>query len=542
MMNLDLRQWRTLHSVMLKCMFRSSMSWGKSSSTNTSQKSKETRVVIGIVFTYLMSGILGAFILGQFASPLGELLVLSFLSVLAFSTLMAECPNSLFSQSDFEALGFFPISATTYLFSKLSGSLAFQALICTAAASPSLLMILITDGWIAGVGWILSIAIAIVFLCFAVISLYSFLAMVVSPSALHVVSTCVQVASVFFIMAIYIFFISQERDLGDLTVSWDYSENYWLLFAPPFWFLSLFLLIQGELSANVVAGALMAIVGSVLLATFLLSHVNTRFVARLSLSLYRESVGKRRKEPVSLTHRRVFSFNPERIAVGTLALAHLKFDATFRNSLFGLLPISVFWLVMPILNGTLTDPFAPAASTTSVFMVLAALALIAMSGIDTCRISEQHQASWLLFSLPVSLGKCAVGTFDWVICVFVVPILCLLFVAFIVLFDSTTHATMHLLTLGWLTYALASTKLFLDPSIPFTESRSTTRLFGSFFLNMFLVIVVCGIASFTLTKLIYQSYVSYAVSLLLGIGACILLRRLVLLRCEKSLQKAEFLA
>ena len=539
MTDLDRAHWKVLHAVMFKSILRSVNTLNFRGKTSGDQKKKESRAFIWVLVSFAMVGFWFALMVGAATSPVAEFLVLTFMSIVIFMWLMVESPNSLFSPKEFNSLGYLPISTSTYLASKVSAALLYIAIVCAVLTGPSLIVILVRDGVMSALGWMLSISFAGLFLCLSVICLYSLLVKYVSATKLHVISTIVQVVSILAIMSAYVVFVGNNRDFS-FADPWNLADNRLFLMAPPYWFLSLFLFVGGHITLTIAIGALLAVLCPIPFAVYLATR-DIDYFANLGNAL--TAVAKTAKNvDITLTTQQGIGrwLGHESNVAWRLAVSHLKYDPTLRNSILGFLPMIIVWMVMFIMNDLLSDPFDKTNSKWGTTIPFALFSFVAFTIMDGCRISQQQRASWIIFTTPSSFGKYSIGVIDSMFFIFVIPSLILFAILLCFLFDSLLHVLFHMITLSWLIYGVTYTLFFVKPMLPFTEHYSTTRLVGAFFLNTLLIIVFGGILHFGLSTWIYLNYTSNLISMVIGISVCILLRYMSIQRCNKKFQRAEF--
>ena len=541
-LDLNITQWRVLHSVMLKTMFRAERGWGKNFGTSPSQTKRQTIEVIRLFAAYTMIGLFGAMLVSIATPPFGEFLAISTISYFTLSNLKTTFRDAQFLTRSMESLGVFPISPKTYLASYVSSAIAYECILCLVMAGPPWIVILAEGGFLSGLGWLLSTTFNALFLCFVATSI----AMLFRPNN---VSPTSRTISLFLGTGCFLAFITlavvvtaYEDALKTFGDPWNLTENNILLLFPPYWFLSLYLLFSGTVNSTTIIGSVLATLGFLPVALHLISRFGAHSLAEISEKLLQNNRLSERmssKFPSKLVSadwkRR------ETSVIWKVAFSHLRFDSAFRHSLSAFLPVLIlFVLLIPILEDGLPDPFSdPPSAATANFVLSFALSLAALSIVDTCRASHQFRASWLLLMSPTRLSSHAIGLIDWVFATFVIPFLVLLTVAFAFLFDSSIHAFLLTSTLAWQIYVIVSLKVALKPALPFLRNPGSGSVSSITFLSFAFAAIAALVISYSLADWIYGSYASYALSMLIGGFVCIVSRYVARLACDREFRYVE---
>ena len=542
MLGIDAIQWRALHSVMFKNNIRAANVLYQGRAIKTKKRDKQSRNFVWVLVSHGMVGLYGAVLVSMSQAPLvGEFTVLSLMMVLVLIGLMVESPNSMFSKKDYEALGYIPIKATTYMASKISSAMAYNALICTMIATPTLVVVFVLDGFLATIGWLLAVSLCVVFSCLAIMCLYSALVRWVSADRLRNISTATQMLGIICILSMFLVFLPSGQDGLVATDTLNLENNPGFLVFPPYWFLSAFVLVHGDLNITIATGAVLALLGSLPFAWYLSTNGSSRFFARLSDTLSSSS-GELKVSNFKLRSidRLVKLFGVEGGTVWKLAFAHIKYDQTLRNVSCSIPPLMIFYLAIPVYQGSIADPFLDTEALSQMGMINFAVMFAPLMTIDTCRISQQYRASWLLFVTPIDLAKYSRGLVDWVTIVLVLPFVLVLTVIFSFFFASPLHALMHTVTLGWLTYAMLQVKSLLSPVLPFTEYYNTSKFIARFILSLIVIGLLVAVVLYIMAEWVYRGTLSYFISLFVGIVLCGGLRSLAYQINSKRHRRLEF--
>ena len=540
--NIDPVQWRALHSVMFRNNFRAANALYRGAGKKTRRRPKKSRNALWVLISYGFVGFYGALLVGISPTPyFGEFAVLSLMSVMAVIGLMVESPNSLYSKMDFETLGFTPVSAKTYMASKVSAALAYSGILCTLVAAPSLIILVVRDGFLSSLGWIIGAAACMEFICLAVMCLFSALVNSASPDKLRNITSAFQMLGLLCIMSLFLMFMPAASDSFLTPDALNLVDNQFLLFFPPYWFLTLYLLVGGHTNSTVLIGSSLAILGSLPFIWYLSVKGSSRFFEQLSESLIDSGSARRSASSLSVKLERFArSLSVETFAVWKLAISHVKYDQTLRNVVCSVPPLMIFYLAIPIYQGSLADPFVDKQAIWEMGMVYFGLLFAPSMTLDICRISQQYRASWLLFISPVSLARFTLAITDWVSVFIVLPFLVALAIAFCFFFESPLNAIMHGITLIWLTYAMLQIKAMVNPVLPFTEYYNTSKFIGGMVLSVIVIGLSMVVVLYVMAEWVYRSTMSYYISVVVGLVLCFALRHAAHSVCKRRFRKLEF--
>lgn len=348
--------------------------------------------------------------------PVGEFLVISFLSLTVYRTVSSHCSSLLFSDTELHVFGSLPISASTHFVAKISGSIAYASLVCSALITPSFFVILLERGFFAGLRWIVGVAFCVVFTCLVAVFLY-----VVSKRMFRDATSKSRLFRSLFLfgasgifLALWIVLLLPDFELSKFGESWHLVNNPVLLLFPPYWFICLSLLLDGQFNMTLVSGALLVVFGSVPIYLYFHTKVNTTFLVSLNRTNSRiDEVAKSRNTSSLVKWLRIGSLGYERAAMWNLAFSHLKYDVTFHTSWFAFLPLCVVFVGLIIFNNQ--EPFDAPLSTSDHAFVLTWLGsvLVFYESVifDALRISSHAPASWVHTSYTTYSASILVGVF-----------------------------------------------------------------------------------------------------------------------------------
>ncbi|MCY3858920.1 MAG: hypothetical protein OXG25_08420 [Gammaproteobacteria bacterium] len=541
MFDIDRAQWRVMHSQCFKNMMRSS---GAMRLDRRSEAVPQRDEMLGFLWSLLSFGVMSlvvASLVYRLQYPVGELIAISFLSLLVFAGVSGQCSSVLFTKKEQHVFGALPISASTHLASKVTGSITYYSLVCGGVAVPAFFVILLTDGLFAGVSWVVSIAVCIWFLCFAAIWTHSLSVRIFAGSKLRYVWSIL--GTVFSLIVVGLVFIAMLRDyeLGRLGESWNLTDNPLLLLFPPYWYVALLLFLDGQSSTTIFVGTLLAAFGSIPIGFYLFKRVDAAFLAALNDPTFH--INETHSSPFAIALFRSLKFGSlgyERVAVWKLAFSHMRYDSIFRSTVTLYFTLFFVWVVIfiggedrPELFG---DPFqSPDPDARWLLVYTCCMLFLFVFGLfEAVRSSTYSPACWIFFVSPSKLTRFGAMVVDWIFFVFVVPVLLLLFVFFSFHWQTPINALMHVTSLGWLAYFAINLKSIINPDLPFARHTSSSGPSARFCLN-FVLIIIGGIVIYhSFASWMYKNLAIYIASILSGILICVAVRYLTHVRHDRK--------
>ena len=539
---IDYTQWRALHKAILKTIFRSEARWYPTTDARATRFRTSAFSVIHLLFIYLMFGSFCAILVSSAIPPVGEFLAITVIAYVSLTMFLSGSVTSFLSKQTLDSLGVLPITSATFLASHFSSDCVRLAILNILIACPTLFVIDFADGLLTGFGWVLSIIFCTVSLYFlATLALVVFLRLA-TFSVSRIVSITLNVGIYILFMSLLAVFAAQDYTLGDIGESWNLRGNHLLLLFPPYWFLCLYQLFAGTINPTILIGTTLAVFGFIPVTLYLFSRFNTQFLADASEELATRSAHEevsRVKFPMIARVSRWWHSDTK--SVWRVAHTHLKYDASIRSTLFSYLPvILLFFLVVPVIKGFISDPFVDSETEgTAQYFLSAALFLAGFAIIDACRQSQQYRAAWVLFMSPIKFSSYTVAIVDWIFIVLILPFLVILVFVFGFLFESFLHALLLATTLGCQTYLVMSLKVIFKPIMPFTENLSAARRLGIALLSLLFAIAAAGLISSTVSDWVYRDYSSCLYGLLIVGAMCIGLRHLVRIRSDLKYRDIE---
>ena len=544
MFDIDTEQWRVMHTLCVRKMIRSSGAIRMDRRSDPVSRRGEITERISSILGYALMSVFIAFTLTIATYPVGEFLVICFLSLIVYGGVSEQCSSYLYEKKELYVFGALPISAATHLASKISGTIAYYMLVCSALIAPAFFVILVEHGLMAGFRWIVTVTFCVPFICLIAMCAHSLSTGILRErkSRLGLTRSIVWSCMSAIFVAICIVLILPNVELSEFGKSWNLQANPLLLLFPPYWFVALLLVLEGQFNFTSVTGAIFAVFGGVALCLFLIRKGDTAVLAALGEG---NSEGDRTSQTSNsiskLSRLRIGSLGYERVAMWNLAFLHLKHDSTFHSFSFFYLPALFvsFALVLGITAEPIVDPIsntehARLLTWSSCFIFFYQFVIY-----EALRTSSYAPASWVLLVSPSEFTRYTALTLDWLYLVFTLPILALICIVLSYFLPSQIDALFHTITLGWLSYAAINLKSIVNPALPFNRQISSSRASPRLCLN-FLLVVVAGIVVFhALASWIYTTYTTYIASILLGAVVCVALRYLAGVRYDRKFLNAD---
>jgi ABC-2 type transport system permease protein len=450
----------------------------------------------------------------------------SFLLLIDFTGLVV-------SPDDYRILASRPVDSRTYLAARLTSVLVYVAIVAAVTAALPSLAIGIWHG--LGVRGFVAAMVATLLCCgcatVIVITAYAKLVSVVHPKRLSRALSYLQLlASTIFLAGYYVVsHASMAAHLRNLSI----RDMLWLWSVPSTWFASLVPVVSGsagtqEWTASAAAMTLAAL--CVPLAA-----------GRLSLD-YAERLAEVSAESEPAVRRRLVRLpgfgRDEAFAITTLVRAQFRYDSRFRLAILGVLPLTAFYVLMGINDGTMIDPFVSTARPFGSPLYFA-VAFLPLTLHSTLLYSDSWRSAWIFFATPADPAKIIIAAKNFVAIFFLGGYMLLLAALWSVYYDRVWHALLHAVIVGTLAHFLLQGAVILHPAIPFaTEPRRaerSSRVMGLFFFAS----LVSGLVPLIL-PLFYRTLVSTAVLAVVLVVVTAILERTVRVRARAAVLDMEF--
>ena len=476
----DYFQWRGLVGPLIRVGFRTSQS-----TAQITQQGKKPRLVSWLM--KLMMGVMGLF-MALIAAFLPELFLLSLLVVTAtalvvFFLLLANFQAVAVSPSDYQVLGYRPVSPRTYLLTRLAVTLAHQGIVAGLLAGPAMVVCGFRFGLICAIVLALAVAMTVLGITLALISIYGSIIRRVGARRLTRALSYIQLS----LAGIYLIpLLLMERLEPSLEGLRELAPEGWMLALPTVWFASIASLAGGgagmsEWLAAALAFASLGVLG---------------WIARDKLSLVSaQQLGQVLENQAQSDSEQKHSGGKGEL-LGRLSVAarlirgQFRHDIRFRMAALGMFPLLVIYVAMLIRAPGIVDPFVGGARTFPLFGVHVAVLVAPVIFLEHLYASESYRAGWIFYAAPVDRARLAGDARHCVTLFFFVPFLALAGICLAWLFEAVWHALAHLFLLGCLGMLGMQVSQFLAPRLPFALPVKRTNVLASV-----LVFAVAGLGA-----------------------------------------------
>lgn len=527
----DWVQWRALVVAGLKLDFRAP-------ATATGGASGIQRLLALALMNLVIGAGLGAialFVPDVFVSGSIALTVTMFL--VALSVLM-EFAVVVISPLDYDVLGYRPISSRTYFAARLANVIFYTTIIATAVALLPMAAYFFRRGFnpLLGLAAIAAFYTACITTTLAMVCIYVATAQRVHPARLRRVLTYVQLATSFVMYGGY--FLLPQIFNPDALRGWSVAKTKWIALYPPAWFASYLDLAVGNRSALEVVPALAGIAALAALAYLASARLSLGF----SEMLARQAARSEGSQEARRSWMPVRLLAGERRAVAMLVRAQFRHDQRFRLGVLSMVPLSVFYLLMGLREGPLSDPFVnPDFSGESMLLYFVVLFIPMMLMMAVGR-SDAFAAAWVFYVSPARRADLVLAGKDLIVGFLLVPYLAALGAVLSYFFSSPVHAFLHVLVHGLIANLFLLAVVAIQPEIPFSKPVQKGQFTPGFFVVVVLGSIVQPLSARMLARSIYPEPLALAavIAALLaaGVGGQAALRR----RLERSTARMEFAA
>ncbi len=479
-LGVDYEQWRAMVSVSLKLDLRK----GPRLAAQRNSDSGMRNLVVLLVVQFVTSIIMLTLVLRNDNTLLTSLLVLGFLMLIVTSSLLIDYNTIVVSPDDYWILAHRPVSSRTFFVAKLTGIVLYVAFMTTALSLLPAVGFAFVDGFrpLVGVAALLGAYGLSFFAALLVVGVFTAVITLVSPTRLRSALSYLQLLTSLIFYGGYVF-IPQFFDTfeSDLTLAGD----PWLLLIPLSWFAAFIQLASGDLSWPVLLGVCLAAGSCGGLGVLAARRMSTGYMQALAEAQSASSgtAAERRQVRRSST---IFKSHEGR-AISVLLWNQFRFDQKFRLGVLGILPLSVFYLLMAVREG-IHDPFLGLDSAMRSGNVLyVAVLLFPLMLKPSLTYSEWHEASWIFYTTPVRQERLLSSLKNAVLLYFLLPYLVVVAAVFGWFYDSIWHALFAVGLAGLLSHVLLQLSILISPDIPFSKphgrSQRSARLFGIFLIG-----------------------------------------------------------
>ena len=470
----DYDQWKALTIVALKLDFRirTVVQSGAKKSDNIRR-----RIIAQILINVMLGGALAAFVPIISDRFLAAIFITTYVMFMVATTMLVDHNAAIISPSDYNILGFRPITSRTYFAARLTNVLVYTLAMSTAVSLLPALVFLIRHGLVAGAALALGLAMAALFVSLTIAMAYAWFMNIVGAARLRRMVSYVQLIAGFAVYGGYILIAEVSQLLPDTI---DPVVSRWLLLFPPAWFAS-----YAEAATSASARHWLTAVGSLAVLGVLFYRLRGRlsleYAERLSeLSALTAPASKR---PDTDRAGRLNILKRETRAVAILVRSHFRHDLRFRMGVLGVLPLTLLYIVMGLRNGNSADAAGPAGRVSLWGVIVPAMMLpVILKG--SMAASESFRASWIFFASPADRARLIVACKNVLVGFFVVPYLLLLGII-ITLFGVEPGFALFLIVLtGLMSHLVMLIATHIQPELPFSrpaadKAESSRRVLGS---------------------------------------------------------------
>jgi hypothetical protein len=397
--------------------------------------------------------------------------------------LMVDFTGLVVSPDDAPVLGARPVDSRTYFAARMAAILAYVLAVSVVFASVPALVFGI---WRAlGLAALLATLLAVVLcnVCATVVVIAGYAALIgrVHPRKVTRVLSYAQLAvTTVFFGTYYLVTVGIE---GSGLTSFSVRDSPWLWVNPAAWFAAFVPLAAGvgERPEWLAAGAASAL--TLVSIPVAAGQLSLDYAERLAeLTATSEPPRSSRRSPLV----RVPGFRSgEPHAIALLIGAQFRYDMRFRLAVLSLLPITIFYLLLGLGEGSLDDPFTPPHEfgSSPLYFVVCFLPLTLHSALQS---SESWRAAWIYFASPADPARLVVAAKNFVAIWFIGGYLVFLAAVWSFFYDRVWHAIAHAIVVGLLAHLFLQIAALLHPVLPFaTEPKRVERSTGLFTLMFF---------------------------------------------------------
>lgn len=516
----DFQQWKALTIAALKLDFRTS-------AVGRSQFRRNAGTVAGLIGQFIFYTLVGAFLsfLVLFSGSLflvGTIAV-SYTIFIVGTAVLLDHNSALASPVDYAVLGYRPVASRTYFAVRLTNVLVYTMSVTTVAAWLPVIAVIMKHGPAVGVATAAALYGSSLATAFAILLAYAWMLQVVGADALKRALSYVQLAMSFLVYGGY-FLIAQVAARSVVT-SLTLPKSPWMLLYPGTWFASYLEIAAGNFGLLEVLPAAASIVALLALAAGLSGRLSLDYSQRLGALTTATAPPK---QVTALRSREAWWFvTGEARAVALLVRRQFANDQRFRMGVLGILPMTIIYLFIGLRDGSVHDPFLPAArgGPSPVTMVL--IMFPSLLKLHLTR-SEGFRASWIFFASPIDRVKVVRASKDVLVAFFLVPYLLLLVAIYTYLVGNVWHVLVHLALQGLLGHLVLQVSMLIDPALPFSKP---TRKGGN---SLVMIVFLTVMAALSAVLNVFSSRLYGSASATAGAFAAIVVAGLIVDRLTRA--------
>ncbi|RPJ58350.1 MAG: hypothetical protein EHM23_17815 [Acidobacteria bacterium] len=539
-LEIDYEQWRALSRTSLKLDFRVGGMRGVLGQQNQERPSGQ---LIGVVIFYVFTGIfLAGFALMNKNVFLTSTVLSAYIMFMIGSIVLIEYNSVVLSPDDFEILGYRPISSRTFFVARLTNVFFYVGVMAAAMAILPIGAYFFTLGFrpLLGLAALAAFFTAAFSVTLFMIVLYAAMLAYVHPNRLRRVLSYLQLLTSFVIFGSYALI---PRIMGNdaLTARLVPEEKPWLLLFPPAWYASYLRLATGDIQVTAWVPALVSLVLVGLLLVYAVRNLSLDYSRRLgALRARSEEIAASRESLRSRSIGFLFRSGEPR-AVALLIRSQFRYDQKFRLSILGILPLTVFYLIMALSSGPIPDPFvAGLKGFGDSMLVYLAVVLFPLMLQTNLKNSDYYQASWIFFASPMHRDRLVLAAKNFVVMYFLVPYLLMIGILFGYFYAALWHAGVQLLVLAMVAHIVLQIAVFISPEVPFSRPiKKGERSARMILIMMIMPILTLGFLS-VVFLLVYPRPILTAGLLLFLVLLTFLIERLLRVRIQRRLGALQY--
>jgi len=526
-LGIDARQWRALVIVYLRIDFRPA-----GGAERRGRKGRPgASPLAGLLFVSVIASAAFALIAGNMANAVvSASLLTTYSAASTIMLLLVDFVGVVLSPDDYGILGPRPVGPRTYFAARLASVAAYVGAVSLVSASLPALVYGLRIGPAAAVAAIAAVVLCNLSTATIVINGYVTLLRWVHPARLRRAMSYLQLGGA---MAFYvIYYLATQIFRGTALDTVDLAASPWLWAIPTTWYGALVGVAGGARGPVwVAAGAALALTAlCVPLAAGRLSLDYSRRIGEMSAV----AEGPRKSWSPRLPGFR----RGEARAIALLVRAQFRFDPRFRLGVLGILPLTIFYLLLGIHDGALEDPFVAGSrhGGPGVFM---AVAFIPMTLHAALTVSESWRAAWIFYATPASPRRIVVAAKNFVAVYFLGGYVLVLTAIWGYAFERVWHAAVHALFAGLLAHLLLQLTVIVNPGLPFAAEPRKAERSAAMFAIIAVGAVAAGVCPLILPQL-YQSGALTAGALAAIVAATFAIEVAMRMRVDEAVGELEF--
>ena len=460
-LGIDTVQWRALARTYIAIDFRPT-------GGAVARKGKERSggsALSGLLFISAIGGVAFSFIAYAAPDPLiSASLLTTYAAANTMMMLLVDFTGVVVSPDDYAVLGHRPVGSRTYFAARLAAVAVYVGAISLSVAIFPAIVYGVRLGVLALPATLLAVLLCSLSVAVLVITGYVGLLRWVHPSRLRRAMSYLQLAAAtsFYVM----YYLATTAFQSAFLATLGFEGAPWLWAIPTTWFAAFIVVASGTAPLAAWLAAVAGVLVTALCVPLAAGRLSLDYARRIGeVSAVGEPARRRRD-------LRLPGFGRgEARAVALLVRAQFRFDQRFRMGVLGILPLTAFYLLLGMNEGSLDDPFSPMArrSGPGVFFAIVFIPITLHAALS---VSESWRAAWIFFATPVSHARIVVAAKNFVAVYFLGSYLLVLIAVWSYYFDSVWHAVVHAAFAGLLAHALLQLAVIVKPALPFaTEPR-----------------------------------------------------------------------